>query len=296
VILNEAHHSPRDRAFGLEVARALRPLGYSVLAAEGFSNPRAEVEAARITARIAADGYARRESGFYLSDPVFADFVRQAVRLGYRPVSYEHNGEDDVRAENRVAVREQGQADNLVRRIFAAEPQAKVLIYVGFSHATEKPTDPSGTPWMAARLKRMTGIDPLTIDQTFLSQTGDADGRAYYNLLKPKLGDRPVVLLQAQKPIGAGSYAGAVDLMVVHPPLRLVQGRPDWLLRIGRRPRPVPAHLLPASGRRLVQAFVAGEDEQAIPLDQVIVEQGKPRPALMLPDGIPIRYAYQDPE
>jgi hypothetical protein len=143
VILNEAHHSPRDRAFGLEVARALRPLGYSVLAAEGFSNPRAEVEAARITARIAADGYARRESGFYLSDPVFADFVRQAVRLGYRPVSYEHNGEDDVRAENRVAVREQGQADNLVRRIFAAEPQAKVLIYVGFSHATEKPTDPS---------------------------------------------------------------------------------------------------------------------------------------------------------
>lgn len=34
VILNEAHHSPRDRAFGLEVARALRPLGYNMLAAE----------------------------------------------------------------------------------------------------------------------------------------------------------------------------------------------------------------------------------------------------------------------
>lgn len=29
VILNEAHYSPRDRALALEVARALRPLGYS---------------------------------------------------------------------------------------------------------------------------------------------------------------------------------------------------------------------------------------------------------------------------
>ena len=28
VILNEAHESPRDRAFALRVARALRPLGY----------------------------------------------------------------------------------------------------------------------------------------------------------------------------------------------------------------------------------------------------------------------------
>lgn len=36
VILNEAHNSPRDRAFGLEVARALRPLGYSVLAVEAI--------------------------------------------------------------------------------------------------------------------------------------------------------------------------------------------------------------------------------------------------------------------
>lgn len=42
VILNEAHNSPRDRAFALQVARALKPLGYSILAAETFDNDPAE--------------------------------------------------------------------------------------------------------------------------------------------------------------------------------------------------------------------------------------------------------------
>src|SRR5688572_13485606 len=34
VIINEAHDTPRHRAFSLEVAKALRPLGYTHLAAE----------------------------------------------------------------------------------------------------------------------------------------------------------------------------------------------------------------------------------------------------------------------
>ena len=38
VILNEAHHSPRHRGFALQVARALRPLGYTHLAVEAFVN------------------------------------------------------------------------------------------------------------------------------------------------------------------------------------------------------------------------------------------------------------------
>ena len=38
VILNEAHDTSIGRAFGLEVARALRPLAYSLLAVEALSN------------------------------------------------------------------------------------------------------------------------------------------------------------------------------------------------------------------------------------------------------------------
>jgi hypothetical protein len=89
VILNEEHRSPRDRAFALELARALRPLGYSMLAAEGFFSSADPAEIKRKAMLIAASGYVRRDTGAYTSDPVFADFVRQSLAIGYRPVVYE---------------------------------------------------------------------------------------------------------------------------------------------------------------------------------------------------------------
>jgi hypothetical protein len=295
VILNEAHHSPRDRAFALEVARALRPLGYSILAAEAFTNSADEAEAASAASKIVADGYVRRSTGIYLSDPVFADFVRQAVALGYRPLADEQTARGSGTGAERIVAREQEQAENLVRRVFAREPKAKVLIYVGFRHVTEAPIGTPPIQWMAGRLKRMTGVDPLTIDQTSLSEMGEAPGRAQYELVRARIGKDPVVLVEGGKPARFGPQAHAVDLMVVHPPVRIVRGRPDWLRRIGRRPQAVPSQLLPGAGRRLVQAFVASEAADAIPLDQVIVEAGQPVPVLMLPPGVRVRYATQDP-
>jgi|SRR5690606_3954053 len=45
VIVNEAHDSPRDRAFVLKVAEALRPLGFTHFAAEAFVNVTPEIAA-----------------------------------------------------------------------------------------------------------------------------------------------------------------------------------------------------------------------------------------------------------
>lgn len=73
------------------------------------------------------------------------------------------------------------------------------------------------------------------------------------------------------------------------PPLR---GRPGWLAS-GRRVTTVPRNLLPAAGRRLIQAFPAGSDEDAVPIDQVLVTADTPAPPLML-DGGAVRFAFQD--
>jgi hypothetical protein len=174
-----------------------------------------------------------------------------------------------------------------VRQVFSKTPHAKVLIYVGYDHAAEKSID--GNIWMAARLKRMTGIDPLTIDQTVLSPSGDAP---LYNALKSHLGTRSVVPTINAKPVRFGSLGQAVDLQVAHPPTRLIRGRPDWLWAMHRVPIEVPANLRPQTGRVLVQAFLANEDADAVPVDQVIVTAGRKPPPLLVPQG-PLRFAVR---
>lgn len=295
VILNEAHDSPRDRAFGFEVARALRAQGYSLLALEALSNFADAAEGERAMAALARDGFARRRTGYYLREPIFADFLRQSLAIGYRPVAYEETSRfDDGDMMAQIARREQAQAENLAA-ILRRNPDARLFIYVGYGHAAEAAVQRAGGTgeWMAARLKRLTGIDPLTIDQTVIDETS-ARRRAYRDLAAPRLHGRPGILFVAGTPMVEGEFTGVVDLQVIHPPVRLIRGRPDWMLRMGRRPVEIPRRLLPPSGRRLVQAFVASEPDDAIPLDQIVVEAGLPAPPLMLP-RVRVRWAVQDP-
>jgi hypothetical protein len=295
VILNEAHSSPRDRAFALEVARALRPLGYGLLAMEALANHPDPAESDRAMAELMADGFPRARTGHYLRDPLFGDFLRQALALGYRPIAYEESGPSAPGTVfEQIAQREQTQAENLAA-VLRRHPGERLFVYVGYSHAAEAAMASPGGPveWMATRLKRLTGIDPLTIDQTVIDETS-ARRRAYRDLVAPRLRGRPGILFTGGQPLVEGEYAGAVDLQVVHPPLRLVRGRPEWMRRIGRRPVDIPRRLLPERGRRLVQAFAADEPGDATPLDQIIVEAGQPAPPLLLPRGR-FRWAVQDP-
>jgi hypothetical protein len=295
VILDEAHHSPRDRAFGLQVAKALRPLGYSVLAMEALPNPDTGAEAE--TARLAADGYPRIKGG-YTDDPAFGDFIRQSLKMGYKPVSYDVSPKvtPNESEHDQIAAREQGQADNLMARIFSKDSTSKVLIYVGYDHVDEEPKKVGGSPLllMAGRLKAATGIDPLTIDQTDVSEISRGpDERRLYDIVAPRVGSKPVIFFRAGQPVKIGNIGPLTDLQVVHPRLRTVNGRPTWLLTMGRHPVKIPRDLLPKHGRRLVQAFIAGEAADAVPVDQVVVEAGKPVPVLMLPSK-PVRFAVQD--
>ena len=295
VILNEDHASPRDRAFGLDVAKALRPLGYDVLAVEALSNVADPHAAAAAMEKLRRDGHAGFLSGAYLPDPVFADFLRQALAIGYRPVAYEATGFDpSADAATRMVRREEEQAAYVVERALRANPSSKVLLYVGFSHAAENPqaVGQETRRWLASRLKQATGIDPLTIDQTTLNGYG-AGVPSLYGAVSASLAAKPVSLFADGRPLVLGEYAGLVDMQVAHPRERLVGGRPSWLLRMGRRMTSVPTSFLPSSGRRLVQAFIASENA-GVPVDQVVVTAGKPAPVLMLP-RLKVRFAVQEP-
>lgn len=304
VILNEAHDSPRDRAFVLAVAEALRPLGYSIYAAETLQNGGNDEQIAARMAALAADGYPRRGDGWYSSEPMFGNLIRGVLALGYRPLSYEYASmPEGVQAfsqlprDEQVARREQGQAENLARAIAAAGADAKILIHVGYSHAAERPIEMSGKrqEWMAARLARLTGIDPLTIDQTDLSEFAYWPAtRSLHAALAPRLAGRPTVFLEDGRPVASGPNAAATDLQVIHPPVHTVGGRPDWLQRSGRQAVAIPTEMLPGAGRRLIQAFAQGEAAEAVPVDQVLVRAGEEPPLIYVPAGMAIRWAVQD--
>jgi len=288
VILNETHAAPRDRAFGLEVARALRPLGFSILAFETLRNDVPTGDPGSATAQLERDGYVRFNTGGYTPDPVFAGFLRESLALGYEPVAYEATARQ-LTAGGGIAERDQAQADNLVAAIFARQPKAKVLIYVGVSHVAERPL--GKTEWMASRLKRMTGIDPLTIDQATIDDLSPGT-RGAYDMASARIGDRSAIFFAGRRPLVLGPYAGAVDLQVVHPPRSYRFGRPAWLATLGGKPIAIPKELLPIKGRRLIQAFSAGAPADAVPLDQVLVEAGGAVAMLMTPPG-PVRFQTQ---
>jgi hypothetical protein len=81
-------------------------------------------------------------------------------------------------------------------------------------------------------------------------------------------------------------WTGRVDMQVFHPDDQLADGRPSWLAMNGYRSKYKPR--LPRDlpeGQFLVQAFVASEGEDTIPMDQVTIRAADAPVVLMLPHG-----------
>jgi hypothetical protein len=276
----------------MEVALALRKLGFKYLAMETLDTG---------TEALAKRGYPLRYDGWYSKDPVFGDFIRQSLRAGYIPVAYEHTTEQEPDPEDwaaRIAAREEGEANNLIERVLKRDPTARIFIYVGYSHALKGSETMNGKTqaWMAERLRLKTGIDPLCIEQTKITQPlpGTRD-RAFLDAIFAATREDVVVLASREPRKSYHSFDPArVDMQVFHRPARVVSGREDWLSIHGyRKPRAIPSELLPTKGRRLIQAFVANEAADAVPMDQVLVTAGVAPPVFMLPKG-KYRFAYED--
>lgn len=277
VMINEAHHLSLTRAFAHHVMQELRAIGFTHFAAETFCNG---------CETLTMDGVPTTDTGYYTRDPVYGDLVREAVALGYELVPYEQTpGQAPAfpQAGNiQVALREEAQAQNL-KAFLDANPQARLLVLVGFNHHNETAMGDGGEfRLMGARFKRMTGIDPLTIDQWAGAphSTMEMASPLYRAAHAAFAIESPVVLQDSEGLLGA---SGA-DIAVIHPVPGQAHGRPDWLSMDGyRQPREVSFDTMDA--RTLIRAFVAGEPEDAIPMDQIIAPAGVESVTLMLPRG-----------
>lgn len=163
LIINEAHDRPLHRYFIQQVALRVQELGYVVFAAETFSERIEEGQQPK---------YARWFDGYYSNEPVFGELIGTLKQHGFKLAQYEHrpaDTSDEISLYDSADQREEGQANNLMRILSKMADDERLLIHVGYSHASEVPIMSFGgnkLAWMASRLKEKSGIDPLTIDQT----------------------------------------------------------------------------------------------------------------------------------
>ena len=271
VIYGEEHHLPQTRSLFEPMLAALWDCGYRYLAAEAFSDSVGAADFAGTT----------YESGFYTMDPLFANAIYRARQLGYRLVPYDTKERGEPGDDN---FRDRTQAENIQARIFADDPDARVLVIAGRSHAAQVAPADGWTP-MASVLKKNTGIDPFTIYAPTMGErlAREEEHPMYRYATAAGLVERPVIFAASDTPDTIGT--DAFDAYVFWPRVELVQGRPDWLRDVlGRRATTIPEDLLD-DGLCLVQAFRDGDPFHFVPIDQVLLRPGSPTPALMLPKG-----------
>ena len=270
LIVNEAHHVPQHRILTLRLLPALKRAGYTHFAAETL-NQRGGAMAER--------GYPQALDGAYLNEPVYADLLRQAVSLGFIVVPY------DSGTGFRRRDREIDQAQHLKTRVFDVDPDAKLVVHVGYSHNRESQDANEGAGAMAYYLAATTGFDPLTVDQTELSEHSAPrwEHGFYESLCGAGVGDDAVVFRRQDGTLWALPGEDR-DVTVCVPRSRYVDGRPTWLSD-GRLPFAVPQDLCGDEPFCLAEAHLAAEGEGSVPLDRLFVRRGSPAPILMLRPG-----------
>ena len=215
VIINEAHFSGLHRVYLATLLKDLYALGFTFLGMEALDHADTLLNARK---------YPVLSTGYYTQEPCFGNLIRDAMETGYTLVAYEQMFEDSAQ---KVMGRELAQAIN-IKKIMDRNPSAKMIIYCGYDHVYEDSLKTwMGLP-MAGQLKRLTGINPLTIDQTELSEYGIV-GNRYRKLMHEEY--------DAVYKDSTGQYFNSanpnkpVDLNVYHPDTKYIMGRPGWLVR-----------------------------------------------------------------
>lgn len=249
--------------------------GFRYLAAETLSS---------LDSSLNQRGYPTRESGFYSKEPVFGELLRTAQRIGFTLLPYEASGS---RSQDE---REHGQARNLNERILAKDPNARILVHAGYAHINESGLIAGAKP-MALRFREITGIDPVTVEQTVMRERGRPvlEHPQYRRTVARATGDAPFVLRDSADGFWS-ARPGRNDVTVITPPTVMRTGRPGWRWSVGTRQAvDLPTGFCGAANPCVVTARHEAESAEAVPIDAMLWH-GAPVGPLVLPAG---RYRVQ---
>jgi hypothetical protein len=258
VFFNEAHHLPLTRTLTVQLLAKLREEGFDTFAAETLYAS---------DDKLAARGYPVEGTGFYTQEPICAEMVRTALKLGYRVVAYE--AEDQVSGD----ARESEQARNLYARAFKSNPHARLVVDAGYGHIQKSGVYLGGRS-MGEYFHQLSGIDPLTVEQVVLIPHPDpAHDHPWYTAVMQKLAPvQPLVFVRGDgKP---WALREGYDLSVFFPPQVVRRGRPTWLTLGGlRKPYLVSGEAIcRGTYPCLVEARYAAEGADAMAADRLALD------------------------
>ena len=257
VFLNEAHNIALTRTLTVRLLKPLREEGFNVFAVETLY----PADIAALNKR----GYPIAASGFYTREPIYAEMVRTALKLGYKVVAYEAD------ANHTGDAREAQQAQNLWK-LLKDDPDAKLVVNAGYAHI-QKTGQFLGAQSMAEHFIKDSGITPLSVEQTILIPHQDSamnhpDYDAIIAAVQPRA---PIVFIDKDgKP---WSLRPGYDVSVIFPQEHFVYGRPTWLELWGARvPYMVNGDVCQRHWPCMVAARYADEGDDAIPADRMVLD------------------------
>ncbi len=261
IFFNENHNIALTRTLTVQMLPRLREMGYDTFAAETLYHDDHD---------LMKRGYPTSDTGFYTEEPIYAEMVRTALKLGFRVIAYESESMATGDA------REREQARNLYQRAFDKQhPNARLVVNGGFMHIQKSGKFFDGAA-MAQHFQKISGIEPVTIEQTVLipHDVPAGDHPVYRRIAQEVAFDAPVVFRNE-----AGAFWSlrpkAFDASVVFPAEVYVRNRPTWAT-IGdlRTPHGVTGDICRKAYPCLLEARYADEGEDAIPADRALLDIG----------------------
>ena len=259
VMLNEATNKPLHRAFAASLLEDLYKQGFRYLAMEMLDNT-----GSNAVTRV------NLLTGYFCAEPVAGELIRKALELGYILVPYEDNN-----TRHTPNQREYAQAHNLYDFLQKKDTTAKMLVYASYAHIEEGARSDNRIP-MAAYFKIISGIDPLTIDQTEMTESGNNSYTSlFYETWRHKNPlTSSVVPLKNEKaidPFGFNLY----DIHIIHPPTKFTNNRPVWMTMGGWK-KEIPVEPVYKS-LFMIQAYYDKEYTEAtvtksVPADQTYTD------------------------
>ena len=266
IMINESHGEAQTRAAIYTLLAPLRAAGFTHLAMETLNQPDPEPSGEQACAApvlhdaaLPTRGYPTKDTGYYTSEPVDGEIVREAIRLGFTLVSYDGGGNGPPREQHEA---------QMLACVFKREPDARLVVIAGFGHISEKANDnwPGGA--MAYRFRQVTGFDPLTINTPDLLPLDPA--KLSFPPADTGRGSEAYALLNdTGEPYGSDAYD---VLLYVRSPAHRNDGAGSWLELDGvRKPSRVSAKACGDVFPCLVQARAAAEGDDAIPSDSCVI-------------------------